>query len=62
MIQEKMESCHDTVANLLVFHPAKEGKKQKNPNTNNYQLQNVTSRHTEHIQNKQKACCYKDET
>ena len=49
MIQEKLESCQDTVAKLLVFHPAKEGKsQQENPYTNNYLsgetlLQNILS-------------------
>ena len=48
MIQEKLESCQDTVANLLLFHPAEEGKKQEKPYTNNYLscetlLQNILS-------------------
>ena len=52
MIQEKLESCQDTVAKLLVFHPAKEGKsQQENPYTNNYLSgETLLQKHTEHIQ------------
>ena len=60
MIQEKLESCQDTVAKLLVFHPAKEGKsQQENPYTNNYLscetlLQNILS-----ISKNTQTCCCK---